>query len=340
MKGDDLLAGIFFSLLRSGLYRQPMTVEESALVEGIDPRSWIDIVKLARQQSVAGLLYDAITQLPGSVKVPGDIILALMAGAEEARRDNRKKVAVTQTLTNRFKAQGLEPLVMKGLTVAQYYPVPELRLSGDIDFFFPKGQLEAAGNCLTSIRQDPDGSIHAKENGVDIDLHDRYYDLHCRSSLLPKPGTPEATILMLSAHILKHAIGPGVGVRQLCDLAAAWQTLKPAIDPAAIKDLFRRTGTLRWNRLLFSFLEKELGLTDSPFEGEHVKTDSLKKIILEGGNFGHHAEARKDALRAGNRRRKLNTLSRFLKRMPFSLRYSPRETFATMTTLVRGNLHK
>ena len=156
--------------------------------------------------------------------------------------------------------------------------------------------------------------------------------------MLPEPGTPEATVLMLSAHILKHAIGPGVGIRQLCDLAVAWLALKPELDTSAIRTLFRRTGTYRWNRLLFSFLEENLGLNGSPFEGERVQTGSLKTIILEGGNFGHHAEARKDALRAGNRRRKLNTLSRFLRRIPFSIRYSPRETFATVWTLIIGNM--
>lgn len=340
MKEGGPLVSVFFSLLRSGLYRRPLSEEEAATLEGLDLRSWVGIVKLARQQSVVGLLYDAVTLLPGNVKVPGDIILALMAGAEETRRDNRRKAVVSASLMARFQAQGLEPLIMKGSTVARYYPVPELRLSGDIDFFFPKGQLEAAGKCLTSTRRDPDGSFHAKEDGVDIDLHERYFDLHCCSSLLPEPGTPEATILMLSAHILKHAIGPGVGIRQLCDLAAAWQVLKPELDTSAIRNLFRRTGTYRWNRLLFSFLEENLGLNGSPFEGERVQTGSLKTIIMEGGNFGHHAEARKDALRAGNRRRKLNTLSRFLKRIPFSIRYSPRETFATVWTLIRGNLHQ
>lgn len=339
MKKGGPLVSVFFSLLRSGLYRRPLTTEESPTIEGLDLRSWIVIVKLARQQSVAGLIYFAVTLLPDKVRVPGDAVLALMAGAEEARRSYRLKASVTEKLMARFKARSLEPLVMKGLTVARYYPAPELRQSGDIDFFFPKGQLEAAGECLDSTRRDPDGSFHAKEDGVDIDLHERYFDLHCRSSLLPEPGTPEATILMLSAHILKHAIGPGVGIRQLCDLAAAWQALKPELDPSAIRNLFRRTGTYRWNRLLFSFLEENLGLNGSPFEGERVQTDSLKTIILEGGNFGHHAEARKDALRAGNRRRKLNTFSRFLRQIPFSIRYSPRETFATVWTLIRGNMH-
>lgn len=339
MKDDSPLTGVFFSLLRSGLYSRPLSPEELSPLETLDTRTWVEIVKLARQQSVAGLIYFAITLLPDKVPAPGDAVLALMAGAEEARRSYRLKASVTEKLMARFKARGLEPLVMKGLTVARYYPAPELRQSGDIDFFFPKGQLMAAGECLTSTRRDPDGSFHAKEDGVDIDLHERYFDIHCRSSVLPDPGTPEATILMLSAHILKHAIGPGVGIRQLCDLAAAWQALKPELDPSAIRNLFRRTGTYRWNRLLFSFLEENLGLNGSPFEGERVQTGSLKKIILEGGNFGHHAEVRKDALRAGNRRRKLNTLSRFLKRIPFSIRYSPRETFATVWTLIRGNMH-
>lgn len=340
MKDGSPLTGVFFSLLRSGLYSRPLSPEELSPFETLDTRNWVEIVKLARQQSVAGLIYFAVTRLPASVRVPGDIVLALMARAEETRLDNLRKADISASLITRFQAHGLEPMLMKGSTVARYYPVPELRLSGDIDFFFPKKQLKAAGECLTSTRQDPDGSIHAKEDGVDIDLHDRYFDLHCRSSLLPEPGTPEATVLMLSSHILKHAIGPGIGIRQLCDLAAAWQALKPELDPSAIRILFHRTGTYRWNRLLFSFLEENLGLTGSPFEGERVQTGSLKTIILEGGNFGHHAEARKDALRADNRRRKLNTLSRFLKRIPFSIRYSPRETFATVWTLVRGNMYQ
>ncbi|MBQ6073438.1 MAG: nucleotidyltransferase family protein [Bacteroidales bacterium] len=339
MKDEGPLIGVFLSLLRSGLYSRPLSPEELPPLETLDTHTWVEVVKLARQQSVAGLIYFAITLLPDCIRIPGDIVLVLMADAEEIRRGNRHKALVTDQLMSHFRARGLEPLVMKGLTVARYYPDPELRHSGDIDLYLPKDKIPEAVKCLTAPHPASDGSIHSKEDGVDIDLHDRYFDIHCRSSVLPNPGTPEATILMLSAHILKHAIGPGVGIRQLCDLAVAWQALKPELDPSAIRNLFNRTGTYRWNRLLFSFLEENLGLSGSPFEGERIQTGSLKTIILEGGNFGHHAEARKDALRAGNRRRKLNTLSRFLKRIPFSIRYSPRETFATVWTLIRGNMH-
>ena len=155
---------------------------------------------------------------------------------------------------------------------------------------------------------------------------------------------------MLSAHILKHAIGAGVGIRQCCDLTMALQALRGQYDPAALRDLFRRTSTLRWNRLLFSFLADHLGLADDsgfPFADERVSSEPLLRIVLEGGNFGHYAEARNSAIKAGaggdpvaTRRRKRNTLGRFLHRLPFSLRYAPRETLATMLSLARGNLFR
>ena len=323
----------FFALLRSGFYEQALTQEELPLVASLSAVDWLGMARLARQQAVPGLIYRAFTLLPRDIQVPGDAVLSLMARSEEIAHRNRVKAGVTERLIARFSEQGLTPLVMKGATVAAYYARPELRESGDIDFYFPEEQLKAAAECLTAPTVTPDG-ITSKEEGVDIDLHDRYFDLHCRASVLPEPGTPEATLLMLSAHILKHAIGTGIGVRQCCDMAAAYRALKDEIDPAALRKLFKQTGTLRWNRLLFSFLADWLGLE----EKARVSSAPLLQIILEGGNFGHYAATRQAALGASNRQRKRDTFRRFLHRLPFSLHYAPRETFARIFSLLRGNL--
>lgn len=336
----------FFALLRSGFYERTLSGEDLMLVSALSMSDWIGMVRLARQQAVPGLIYQAITLLPKNVSAPGDAVLSLMARAQEIAHRNRIKAGVSERLMKRFAEQGLTPLVMKGATVAAYYARPELRESGDIDFYFPSGQLETAAQCLTSPSSTPDSSLTSKEEGVDIDLHDRYFDLHCPSRVLPEPGTPEATLLMLSAHILKHAIGTGVGIRQCCDMAAAYRSLHDSINTAELKALFRRTGTLRWNRLLFSFLADWLGMEDivflegQLFAGERVSSAPLLQIILEGGNFGHHAASRKTALNASDQQRKRDTLRRFLHRLPFSLRYAPRETFARIFSLLRGNLHK
>lgn len=336
----------FFALLRSGFYERALLPEELALVASLSAADWIGLARLARQQAVPGLIYQAITLLPKSVSVPSDAVLSLMARAQEIAHRNRVKAVVTDRLMASFAEQGLTPLVMKGATVAAYYARPELRESGDIDFYFPPEQLKRASACLTEPHLDPEGSIHSKEEGVEIDLHDHYFDLHCAARKLPEPGTPEATLLMLSAHILKHAIGTGVGIRQCCDMTAAYRALKDEIDPAALKQLFKQTGTLRWNRLLFSFLADWLGLEEDIFSegqlfaGARVSSTPLLQIILEGGNFGHYAASRQTALSASNRQRKRDTLRRFLRRLPFSLRYAPRETIFRIGELVRGNLSR
>ena len=328
---------VFFALLRSGLWERPLAEDELAKAIALANSDWQSILQLARQQTVSGLLYRAITHLPADFPLPDGYALDLMAISGGIAQNNCHKAAVCQKILSTCINAGLHPVVMKGSSVAAFYAHPELRSSGDIDLYFLPEEFPRA-TALLGGEAAPDGSLHFDSDGVSIDLHDRYFDLHCPTDKLPAVGTPEATILMLSGHILKHAIGAGVGLRQCCDLAAAWHTLSGSLDPAKIRELFRRTGTLRWNRLLFSFLAEFLGLPDSPFSGDPISGKPLLRVILEGGNFGHYAAARFDSLTADDRRRKRNTLSRFLHRLPFSLRFAPRETIATMFSLLRGNL--
>ena len=328
---------VFFALLRSGLWERPLTDNEREAVAALGTDDWAELVSLARRQTVPGLFYRALAQLPADFPVPGDIVLELMSLAGGIERENRLHDTVTEQLFAESAGAGLHPVVMKGSAIAVYYAHPELRSSGDIDLYFPPDEFTRALAVFGGERAS-DGTVHLQRDGVDIDLHDRYFDLHCAADRLPEVGTPEATILMLSAHILKHAVGAGIGIRQCCDLSAACHALADALDPAALRDLFRRTGTFRWNRLLFSFLADVLDLPETVFAGERVSSQPLLRIIQEGGNFGHHAAARTKALQAGERRRKWNTFGRFLHRLPFSLRYAPRETVATIANLVRGNL--
>jgi hypothetical protein len=329
---------LFFALLRSGLWERPLTDSELAAAAALGEAEWAALVEIARRQTVSGLLYRAITHLPADFRIPGDWVLGLMSVAGGLTRENQVKTAVTDQLCSECAKAGLHPVVMKGLSVAAYYAHPELRYSGDVDLFFSPEEYSRALNLLGGEAA-PDGTRHIRRGGIDIDIHDRYFDLHCADRKLPAVGTPEATILLLSSHILKHAIGPGVGLRQCCDLAVAWQALAPSINPKEMLEIFRQTGTLRWNRLLFSFLAEYLGLSETLFADERVPSEPLLRIILEGGNFGHHAKARTGALLADDRKRKRNTFSRFLHRLPFSLRYAPRETVATIWGLIRGNLH-
>ncbi len=61
-------------------------------------------------------------------------------------------------------------------------------------------------------------------------------------------------------------------------------------------------------------------------------------IIRQGGNFGHFTKARQKALDRPAAIRKADTALRFIRRLPFSLRYAPREIGPHIRDLIRGNL--
>lgn len=91
--------------------------------------------------------------------------------------------------------------------------------------------------------------------------------------------------------------------------------------------------------MLCSLIKERLGVDAGLFElGSSFAP--LERIILSGGNFGHFRPGRQKALASeGQFRRKLDTAWRILCKLPFALRYAPREYFSYTASLIRGNLH-
>ena len=165
---------------------------------------------------------------------------------------------------------------------------------------------------------------------VTVELHPRYYDIHRPAAKLPAPGTPCGEILLLSAHIFKHVIGHGLGCKQLCDMAVALARLDGKYDKAELREALKRAGLLRWHTLLCSLLVADFGLDPACCLADFrpVDPERLRRIVRTAGHFGQHAH------------KKAATAGAFLRRLPFSLSYCPRETFATIWELALGNLKK
>ena len=333
----------FLALLRSGLYRTDPAPTELEAIARLELGQWKEIIQFAREQTVTGIIGDAVTRLPGSVHVPESILYTVMGEMERIRYRSRRITLTADKIEEVLQGRGFHPLVMKGPAVATFYPDPLLRISGDIDLYLPSQEIAPVREWIAStglkVRPAPDGSFHFNTEGTDVDVHDTYYDLHRDASLLPAIPSAEATLLMLSAHILKHAAGTGVGLRQCCDLALAYQGLSGQYDPDALKKWSEQAGLLKWNQLLSAFLNTRL-LADVPSFSPVQLPDpqKLDRIVLDGGNFGHFAARRTDALKGPGWKRKMDTVRCFLRRLPFSLTYAPHETFARIGDLVKGNL--
>ena len=306
----------------------------------LDEAAWMDLIATACRQTVAGLLYKAAENFPESCGFSERALFTLMTEVNKIVNRNLKLSEVEKEVLGILRSGGLQPLVMKGSTCAARYPSPELRTGGDIDIYVPEIYFPRAVEALRAYGIEsspkPDSSVDFTLRGCEVELHRRYFDLHVREALLPPPGTPEAELLMLSSHILKHACGVGVGLRQIIDFSLAYKAYPG--DYQELHKLFDRCGLSRWDALLLSFVKDYI---DPSVEvPKAVDPGALFRIVARGGNFGHFQSKRIESISDKSPlKRKFQTASLFLGRLPFSIRYAPREIFPLLAQLFRGNLH-
>ena len=331
---------IFFAVLRAGLWEQDLRLDAAPGADG-----WQEVLQTARDQAVLGLVYRGMAHLPAEQLPPAPVRMRLLSDVDRIARRVQALGAVERDLLERLRAAGLHPTVQKGSEAGKYYAHPELRESGDIDLCFPAGELPLARETLTaagaaSVHAASDGSVVCRWRDVTVELHPRYFDLHVGEDRLPEVPSVVAELVMLSAHILKHAIGEGVGCKQLCDMARALDGAEGRYDKETLRAALLRCGLLRWHRLLCSLLVTDLGLDPARCLPDFVPVDPapLRRIVLRGGAFGYADPARRQAVSRGPAARKAHAAGAFLRRLPFSLRIAPRETLATLAELIRGNL--
>ena len=307
---------------------------------GLDEDSWMELLRTASNQTVIGLLYKAAEGFPEGFHLPDRALFTLLAKVRKTVIRNQELSQVQKEVLEILRSGGHEALVMKGSSCAVRYPSPELRTGGDIDLYIPETEFQRALDVIRATGIEcspkPDTSVSFILKGCEVELHRRYYDLHVRKSVLPPVGTPEAELLMLSSHILKHACGVGVGLRQIFDFAFAFKAYPG--DRQQLHKLFGQCGLSRWDALLLSFVKDYI----DPGTEVPQKADSadLFRIVARGGNFGHFHDSRLESIQTkGEFRRKMDTFRRILSNLRFSLRYAPREVFPFMAELFRENLH-
>ena len=328
---------LLLSLVRCALWNARPDESELALLKSMDGTQWESLLDCARKQTVVGLLYQALVKLSPDVAPPEGLTLSLLSELNRIVLTNRRIWKTEDDVCALFRSASLRPVPMKGHLCARRYPWPELRESGDIDLYFPSEEFQAALDAVSAAGIDmdlaPDGSARYRVDGTDIDLHPRYFDLYAEASSLPDIPSPEAELLMLSAHILKHAAGPGLGLRQICDYALALKTFQGS--RARLDAIFRELGLEKWNNLLQAFISDYL---DSTPGSATRRSRPLFRLVCNGGNFGHHAPSRVKNAGRSAWISKADTLGRMLLRLPFSLRYAPCFTCSRFRELISGDL--
>ena len=369
MPHPDKVFDALLLLLRAGLWGQLPSQELRAAESGrptlfpLTAEEWAQLYREACEQTVVGIVWQGVSQLPQELMPPHATTMRWVAHVDAIERHNAAMDKALESLLSLYDSRGIEPVVLKGHTVAALYPSPELRQSGDIDLYFHDANSRKQAEQLVrdkgcSISCGADGSTHFSWHGATIEHHSEIFDLqHPRSAkivehtmqgienlflslqvnnnLVVKALAPRPNMLLLVTHTLKHAMGRGVGLRQLCDAAMAYKAYGAAHDAAAQREFYAALGLERWCALLHSFLVQWLGMprTALPWETPTHDTAPLMHIVRRGGNFGQHATTSKNN---GAATRKIETAFSFIRNIGFCAKYAPGEALYTFWQLLKG----
>lgn len=176
-------SGNFYRLLRLSLgVAQEFPVVETA-------EDWWRLYQTADCQSLLGVCYQGICQLPDDLKPPLELILQWAADAESIRGQNNLLNQEAVRLTELFAQQGCKSAILKGQANARYYPDPMSRQPGDIDIWVEGGRKRIIDLLWKTgmINEDPglvavDGKASASyhhvhlpqtQDGVIVEVHFR-----------------------------------------------------------------------------------------------------------------------------------------------------------------------
>lgn len=215
-------------------------------------------------------------------------------------------------------------VAMKGLASAMYYPEPNLRSMGDVDFLVAKENVSQAGKLLESIgfavdHGEEDDGIHIAYTRPPMSI----WELHHSVNGIPNnevgeliktemdKAIPTAEVaevdgstcrlpskfhhgLIMLLHTASHLTSEGVGLRHLCD----WVVFASALSDAEFREIFekklKRFGLWRFAQALTLLGIRYLGAPNRVWTLEAVEShkldastlEGLMNDILSGGNFG------------------------------------------------------
>ena len=290
---DDIL----LSLTRAALWDT-----EPHLDAPLSPAAWEQLYHQARKQTVQGIVYDAVCRLPEAQLPPDDLLGMWMEEVLYIEATHHRHLKALTWVTSRMEAEStLRPIVLKGLPIANLYPAPHHRVSGDIDLFY--GSLAAVNEADRQVE-----SWGIEHHGLLVHSHVPWRKRRLRAWIeqrlsdadattecsignnTVKVLSPELDLLQLSSHALKHALNEGIGLRQLCDIALFVTHHREKLPPETVRPILKRFGLLRWTDLCLSYGVEHLGIRQEqlpfPVHASKGLVASMHDEVMQSGNFG------------------------------------------------------
>lgn len=332
----------FFELLRAGLWGTPV---ESKFTRQMLGR----YVRVALSQAVLGVVADVI--------ISDESLAGVLDTAEikPLRRFVMSNLSTSRTwnitlqkIVQELRSEGIDPYVLKGQGIAQYYPNPDLRQCGDIDLYVGQKDYERTCEIVGAMAAAEDHEydeeilkhFHTRIGNVPVEIH-RYTDVYYQKRLnriyqeISDEGlcaepvmvdiagfkimTPpvDFNVFYIFNHLWHHFIADGVGLRQICDWAMLLHKYHRQINLDHLQGMLEKMGLMKQWKVFGNIAVDVVGLPKDEFpfyDTSYVKlTEKVYRLVMLEGNFGQ-ANLKDENRPSGYLAGKLHSLTFRLKR--------------------------
>lgn len=305
----------FFSILRTSLWKTPLVLPDGFSEFG-------KVMAIAKSQALMGLVSEVMLMNPKINESLSDETkqkFRLLIKSNIATYHKQKLSLARIVIT--MRENGVEPVLLKGLGLAEYYPVPELRQCGDIDIYVGKENYEKAYDALLPIVTEIDKrsqiwewmhfdakldktmlEVHYKADYMRSRRKDKAYQSYMQKGLsenLHSLTFGDFTVMTphkdfnafyVFYHLWRHFSGSGIGLRQFCDWACFLHAHVGKLNLEYLNTIIRSTGLMKPWQVFGCFLVKELGLPEEDFPFYNPKylhlNDKVRTYVMTDGNFG------------------------------------------------------
>ena len=275
---------------------------------------WHELFLLSGNQSVQGVAFDALQNLPKNAGLPLSLAGTWMRETSKIETDYARMSAVVAKQKETWSRHSVNAVLLKGLESSKYYPVPQHRVCGDIDWWLPAADdwdkaIEVVKNNGLEMEMDSDGDIAYSLAGVVVEHH--------RKGLAT--DGPIGELVLLNEHVLHHAMVSGIGLRQVYDYALAKEYWAGKYDMVEYRHMLSSKALLKWTGLLDEVI-------DTVLKGEGVPSKNAVRfmsLVWMDGNFGFGKQSR---------------FGGFWSRAVLFMRYVPAQFVSRWTGLLVGRL--
>ncbi len=270
------------------------------------PAVWNLLFEMARHQTMLAILYEGILRLPEHQRPPKDLmdkwkeLTDLTAGIY---RRHLERIGQLEPILERL---GLRGCILKGTGLSRLYPIPERRLCGDIDLWVEGSTqntvkaFDKAVYPLHDILYQEAKADMFDDTELEIHFHPCKMNNPFRNARLQKffrdnapfAGTltyPDSRFnaIFCMAHMYRHYIVGGIGLRQMLDYYYVLRELKPE-DRAQVLITLKKLGMGKFSAAVMCAVQFNFGLEDEYLlcPADRKYGERLVNDIIRMGNFG------------------------------------------------------